>query len=259
MRKGKRVKLAVLAIVILAPLPLGVAWLTAPADPIYNGVRLSTHLYRTYESAVLGIGTTGQQTPLQQDCHDALKHLGPKAAPLLTAWIENRPSNLRDSFRNFLRRQKINWPYFTANHQDIVERLFFNAPEAAVPLADAFQWQILNGESRDATRSASLLMFVINSVDATSRKTIASRSGPFVVALLEQFELEGNDVYSLCLVGAILKNHPDHITPELRQRVLALSRRSRYLESAAALLKEVDNKSDKDTRSAGNVTAKTGR
>lgn len=241
MWKGKRRKLSVLALlVVLALLPLVLAWVTAPPDPVYKGVRLSTHLYRTYESGVVGIGMVGGRGPIEQECHDALKHLGPKAAPLLTAWIENRPSKTRDAIQTFLRRRQINWPYFTANRQDIVERLFFNVPDAAVPLAEAFQWQILHGDPKDGSRSASLLMFVINSVDQSSREFIAARSTNFVVRLLDEFEKTNEDRYALTLVGPMVQNYPQQVTPEFRERLHNLAKKARYLDSAATALQLIE-------------------
>ena len=234
--KHSKLRLAtivVIAFVLLLIAPLAYLWFTAPADPKFRGERLSSLLYEAYGARAV---PAFRALPITSECHAALEHLGPKAAPLLTAWIQNRPSFLRDKLRELLIRRKINWPYFTANHQDIVERLFFSVPTAAVPLAEAFQWQIINGPERDASRAATLFAYVINSTDTASRQSIASRSGPLVTALLDKYEREQKDFYALSLIGPILKNYPAHRTPELDARIRKLVIKSRYLESALPVI-----------------------
>jgi hypothetical protein len=245
-------KLAAVALILLGLILASLAWfwITAPADPVYNGIRLSRHLYRSYGSAPGRRYEWPELIALRQECDLALKQLGPKAGPLLTAWIENRPSPLREKLCDLLKKKRIDWPYLTADRQGIVESLFFNTPAAAVPLAEAFQWQILNGEPRDASRSASLLMFVINSVDEPSRKLIASRSQEFAVRLLDQFEAQGEDRYALALVGPIIANSPPAMPAEFQERVIALSKKSRYLDSAVQAIGALKKTSAPDASSA---------
>jgi hypothetical protein len=241
--KRRVATIALISFVLLLAAPIAYIWFTAPPDPKFHGERLSTLLYEAYGTGLMPRSTTGRVGARQfdgnaagRDCHAALEHLGPKAAPLLTAWIQNRPSFLRDKIRELLIRRKINWPYFTANHQDIVERLFFSVPSAAVPLAEAFQWQIINGPERDASRAATLLAYVINSTDTPSREYIAASSGPLVTALLDKYEREQKDFYALSLIGPILKNHPAHRTLEIEERIRRHVVKSRYLESALAVI-----------------------
>jgi hypothetical protein len=228
-----RLKCVACLVAGLMTVPLVWLWISAPADPQYKGVRLSSHLYRTYGQF---LSTSSSRFRARKDCENALRELGPKATPLLRAWIENRPSPMLEKLRSFLRRKEIVWPYLTADRQEIVERLFFSIPEAAVPLSDAFQWQILNGEAKDATRAATLLMFIINSVDTAAREKIASRSGDFTRMLLDRFETDKIDRYALTLVGPLLQNSPKEVRAELRDRITILGKKSRYLEGAVRIV-----------------------
>ncbi|HEX7862919.1 MAG TPA: hypothetical protein VF773_21480 [Verrucomicrobiae bacterium] len=236
--KRRTITFVVLAFVLVLAIPAAYLWFTAPADPKFNGKRLSTLLYEAYGSGMPSPRQirSGTYQP-HEACREALKHLGPKAAPLLTDWLEMRPSPLRDKIRRILFSMQINWPYFTADHQDIVERMLYQIPEAAVPISEAFQYQIMHGDPELALRWASLCTYVINSADEPSQRFIASRSGPIVHALLDRFEKDGNDNYSLHLVGLIVKNHPEHLTPELKERILRLVKKSRYLEPAETFIK----------------------
>ena len=249
-RSSRKLAIASFFLLIIAA-PLLTIWMLAPADPRYKDERLSTILYNAYsQTRHMPMGTqnpAGEFVRWQTLAREALKELGPKASPLLTAWIENRPSPVRQKIRDLLMKKQINWPYFTADHPDIVERLFFNTPTAAVPVSDAFQWQILHGEPRDASRAASLMMWVINSVDADSQEQIATRSREFAIALLDRFEQDRQDTYALALVGPILRHSHEPVPPELKERVLALGTKSRYLDSA---IRAVNDEPEPDSRFA---------
>ena len=81
---NKRVIVVTLTVfALLLALPAVYLWINATPDPKYNGKRLSILLSDAYNVRVNR--QDPEQARMLRECRDALLHLGPKAAPLLTS------------------------------------------------------------------------------------------------------------------------------------------------------------------------------
>jgi hypothetical protein len=232
--KSKIAAIALITFALFLSFPLFYFWFTAPPDPIFEGQRLSSLLYDgSYPKPV---PSPAQKAETERKCRAALKHLGTEASPLLTDWLHDEPSLLRQKVRSILLKHKINFPFFTANRSQVVEVLFW-MPEAAVAIAPALQQHIVKSDNRRAVELALSYARVFNSIDEPSRKLIASRSAPFIQALLDRFERDREDIYALALIGMILKADTDFLPPDQKARILKLEPKSHYLTGAAQALR----------------------
>ena len=150
-------------------------------------------------------------------------------------WLHNEPTQLRQKVGDLLKKNKINFPFFTAPRAQIVRSIFWY-PEAAVAVAPALQHHIVKSDSRRSIDLALNYARIFNSLDEPSRKLIASRSAPFVQAMLDRFERDREDFYPLALIGMILKADTEFLPPDQKTRLLKLSKKSHYLSNAATLL-----------------------
>jgi hypothetical protein len=234
--KSKIAVIALAAFVLLLAFPFLYLWFTAPPDPIFEGQRLSSILYDALDPARFAAPTlSAQKAAAHQKCRAALKHLGTEASPLLTDWLHNEPTQLRQKIGDILLKNKINFPFFTASRAQIVRSIFWY-PEAAIAVAPALQHHIVKSDSRASIDLALNYARIFNSMDEPSRRLIASRSAPFIQAMLDRFERDREDIYALALIGMILKADTDFLPPHQKARVLKLAKKSHYLSNAAAVL-----------------------
>jgi len=211
-------------------LPMLWLWLTAPPDPIYNGKHLSEYLYGQ------PIVARGRVWYLAND-FKVLENFGPRAVPLLAAWLRERDSAMRAKLRNLLQKTRFRWPYLTEDRGQIAYRALFTAtsiPEIAIPLSGVLREQILSGDPRQRTESAVLLMYLLKTTQTDARRQIARESAAFISKVLDRFEKTGEDDYALTLLAPMIRDL--QITPSMRERVVRLSAKSRYLETAVAAL-----------------------
>jgi hypothetical protein len=235
--KSKLVAVALTAFILLLAFPFLHLWFTAPPDPIFEGQRLSSILYDAFDPARFAApNLAAQKSAALEKCRAALKHLGTDASPLLTDWLHNEPTQLRQEVGDLLKKNKINFPFFTAARAQIVRSIFWY-PEAAVAVAPALQQHIVQSDSRRSTDLALNYARLFNSIDEPSRKLIASRSVPFIQAMLDRFERDREDIYPLALIGMILKADTDFLPPDQKTRILKLAQKSHYLSNAAQILK----------------------
>jgi hypothetical protein len=189
-RRRTKSKIAAIALVTFAlflSFPLFYFWFTAPPDPTFEGQRLSSILNDAFYHSASAATNAAQKAEAWRKCGAALKHLGTEASPLLTDWLHGEPSVVHKKIRGILLRNKINFPFFTADRPQFVEALFW-IPEAAVAVAPALQQHIVKSDNHRAIQLALSYARVFNSIDEPSRKLIASRSAPFIQALLDRFE-----------------------------------------------------------------------
>jgi hypothetical protein len=250
-KAGKKVVgVAVGAFAVLVLFPFVYFWFTAPPDPIFENERLSSILYGVFHppGAASPTNAAARMVAASEKCRAALKHLGTEASPLLSDWLHEEPSLLRRKVRDMLLKQKIHFPFFTADRAQVVQSIFWY-PEAAVAVAPALQQHIVKSERRKSIDLALSHARVFNSIDEPSQKIIASRSGPFIQALLDRFERDGEDIYPLALIGMILKADTEFLPPELKERILLLDPKSRYLSGASAVLRAEKNLAPSKTNS----------
>ena len=234
--KSKLAAIVLSAFVLLLSLPFLYLWFTAPPDPIFEGQRLSSILYDALDPARFATpNLSAQKTAAREKCRAALKHLGTEASPLLTDWLHNEPTQLRQKVGDILLKNKINFPFFTASRAQIVRSIFWDL-EAAIAIAPALQHHIVKSDSRSSINLALNYARIFNSIDEPSRKLIASRSAPFIQAMLDRFERDREDIYALALIGMILKADTEFLPPDQKARILKLAQKSHYLSNAVALL-----------------------
>jgi hypothetical protein len=237
--KSKIAAIALITFALFLSFPLFYFWITAPPDPIFEGQRLSSILndaFLLHQTTLAAPSLAAQKTDPWRKCRAALKHLGTEASPLLTDWLHGEPTLLHKKIRGILLKNKIDFPFFTADRPQFADEIFW-FPEAAVAVALALQQHIVKSDNHSAIELAHSYERVFNSIDEPSRKLIASRSAPFIQALLDRFERDREDIYALALIGMILKADTDFLPPDQKARILKLEPKSHYLTSAAQALR----------------------
>jgi hypothetical protein len=98
-RRASLLKGAAIVLLVLLVIPFVYVYFAAPADPVYNGVRLSEHLERLYgaKSPFRGPFSAARlaevraererHSRLIRESHAAMRQAGPEATPLLCDWL----------------------------------------------------------------------------------------------------------------------------------------------------------------------------
>ena len=237
--KAKATIVACAVFTILIALPVAYLWFSSP-DPKFKDERLSSILYSAYAAGTPPPWAPTETYPAYQRCRDALKHLGPEAIPLITAWQNDKPSAARLKLRQILLNRKIHVPFLTADRARIANWLR-TVSEGAIAVAGSMQQELLESPPDQDLNRAFALASVLNSTDPDSRKIIASKSEPFVNAMLDRYEKDQRDNYPLSIVSILMRSNPDSFSPALKQRVLKLGSNSRYLGPAVEALRPSEN------------------
>jgi hypothetical protein len=125
------------------------------------------------------------------------------------------------------------------DHPSLV-RFLKSFPESAVAFSEKMQNEILQSSSDFHVEDSLEYAALVNGTDLNSRKLIATRSSSFIAALLDRYEETANDSYELALVNFSIRDHPQAIPLKLKERIIRLSKNSRYLAPAATAIRRAD-------------------
>jgi sialidase-1 len=223
-------QMCTLLLALLLGIPATILWLNAPADPVYEGIHLSTYLFELY-----GPSPGGKSLHVRQQANNALVKIGVQGAPLLANWLETEPSGLLDRLEALLRKYFAKVRITPNARQEIAFQALNGIPLKGAARAIEAYLLTPNGPTI-RTRATVLLMFRFNSAPASERAQLAAESGPFVSKLLERFEHGAPDEYALALLGPLFETRAVPSEVDFLPRVRQASGKSRYLDRALECL-----------------------
>lgn len=175
-------------------------WFLAVPEPLYNGKALSDYLYAAYDPNLLtpfgpSYGFAGSLAPgpalppkvfaAQSDAREALKGLGPKAAPLLTAWLKEADSSVKQRARKISAKYRLPSLRIFADRRSIAIHALSQMPVASVDVIEFLDDWLRTGGEQERDLAFALLATMVPLVSAPDRERIAARELAASLGFLE--------------------------------------------------------------------------
>ncbi len=230
-------KVAIFAVVLAAGL-FAWAWFTAPADPIYEGKRLSQWLYEMYgngQRRVWNVQNGQMVISNVQIPPNLFRDKGVEAAPLLGSWLATEHPPLLLRLGDLLRKYKLKTQLLPLDRQEIAFQALNQVP--LLGMTRAIQLYLLTDRAPVIRQKAAVIYVLrFSSAPVQDQKRVAAESVPFISAFLNSFEKTGTDEYALNIVSVLFETKAVPASDELIVRVRKAAEKSRFLQRAVKAL-----------------------